>query len=135
MRNYFLSICLIASHLGHAQIRDTTFATSTKALYNDDYMQKYKANKSTAHIMLFSGVGLALGGILVNMGTGWGPGNTNNGLWLSYLGGGSIVTSIPFYIGAAKNKRKAQMAVKEIAFGKISLNKSSHISMVLKINF
>lgn len=135
MRNYFLSICLLASHLGHAQIIDTTFATSTKALYTNDYMQKYKANKSTAHIMLLSGVGLALGGILVNMGTGWGPGNTNNGLWLSYLGGASIVTSIPFFIGAGKNKRKAQMAVKEMALGKKPFCKYSHITMAMTVNF
>ena len=47
------------------------------------------------------------GGILDNDST-----NNDKGIWLSYLGGATTIASIPFFISAGKNKRKAKLFLK-----------------------
>ena len=75
------------------------------ALTKEYYMQKSKNQKITAWVLLGTGIGMTLGGMAINYSST--DGGEDQGLWLSYLGGATALTSIPFFISAGKNKRKA----------------------------
>lgn|GEM_PF-4412722 len=50
---------------------------------------------------------MIISGITINFSEGWGEGNQNKGLWLSYVGGLATLVSIPLFISAHKNKKRA----------------------------
>jgi hypothetical protein len=83
--------------------------------------------------MTVAGIGSNLsGGILDNDST-----NNDKGLWLSYLGAATTIASIPFFISAGKNKRKAKMFLKN-SVSTIILPKSrnsNYLSVSLTIPF
>ena len=76
-------------------------------LTKQDYLQKSKNQKTAAWIMLGSGLGMVGGGLAINLSGGILNGNGSKGLWLSYLGGAVTIASIPFFIAASKNTKKA----------------------------
>ena len=83
--------------------------------------------------MTIAGIGINLsGGILDNDST-----NNDKGLWLSYLGAATTIASVPFFIAAGKNKRKAWLSLKgeSITFSNLSYKKSKHLSLALTIDF
>lgn len=84
------------------------------------YLKKAKTNKIAAWTLVGAGVGMTLSGIAINFGS-WGEGNQNNGLWLSYVGAGTTLLSIPCFINAYKNKRRAK-ALNTKAFLKPEVN-------------
>jgi len=88
----------------------TSFSQQTDpslVLTKQDYLQKSKQQKTAAWIMLSSGAAMIGGGLAINLSGGILSGNGSKGLWLSYLGGATALASIPFFIGASKNKKKA----------------------------
>jgi hypothetical protein len=113
MKKILILFCLslLTIQLVKSQKSDKSISTSPIGLH-DLYMKKHKTNNTVGWIMLGSGIGMTLGGFATNVSTGWGEGNKNNGLWLSYLGGATTLASIPFFISAGSNKRKAKLALK-----------------------
>lgn len=94
-----------------SQVIEPTTDKSSQELF-DFYTLKQKKNKTTAWIMLGTGIGMTIAGIGINMSGGVLDGDSTNnakGLWLSYLGGATTIASVPFFISAGKNKRKAKM--------------------------
>ena len=75
------------------------------ALTKEYYMQKSKNQKITAWVLLGTGIGMILGGMAINYSST--DGGEDQGLWLSYLGGATALTSIPFFISGHKNKKRA----------------------------
>ena len=91
-------------------IADASFSQQTNpapALSRQDYLQKSKQQKTIAWIMLGSGICMVGGGLAINLSGGILNGKGSKGLWLSYLGGVVTLTSIPLFIAASKNKKKA----------------------------
>ncbi len=101
------------------------------------YMKKSRMNKIVGWSLAGAGISMIIGGFATNVSAGWGEGNKNNGLWLSYLGGATTVISIPVLISAASNKRKARLSLKGGTFTNINklTEKSSSLSMGLTIQF
>ena len=83
---------------------------SSPELSKDYYLQKSKNQKITAWVLLGAGVGMTVGGLLINLDQPYyGGSSTDNakGLWLSYVGIASTLASIPFFISSHKNKKRA----------------------------
>ena len=76
-------------------------------LTKQNYLLKSKNQNTAAWILLGSGLAMVGGGLAINLSGGILNGNGSKGLWLSYLGGAVTITSIPFFIAASKNKKKA----------------------------
>lgn len=84
--------------------------TTSPAISKDQYLQKSKNQKNIAWILLGAGIGMTIGGIVINLDQPvYGGSSKDNakGLWLSYLGGATTLASIPFFISARKNKKRA----------------------------
>jgi hypothetical protein len=73
------------------------------------YLKKSKNQKKGAWVLVGLGVGMTVGGILINLDQPFfGPGsNSKKGLWLSYVGVATTLGSIPLFISAHRNKKKA----------------------------
>ncbi len=95
---------------------------SPQELY-DFYISKKKANNTAAWITLSGGVAMIVGGIGINVAEDldniFSDDNTNNnkGLWLSYLGGATTLSSIPLFIAKGKHKEKAKIQLENGAVG------------------
>jgi len=96
---------------GKSQMADSVIRNMTGQQKYEYYMEKRSANRLAGWITLAGGFGLTLAGFAANVSSGWGPEDKNKGLWLSYLGGASMITSIPLFIAAGKNKRRAKAAL------------------------
>lgn len=90
---------------------DESISTTPKELH-DLYMKKNRTNKITGWTLVGAGIGMTLGGFAINAASGWGEGNTNKGLGLTSIGEAVTILSIPFFISAGSNKRKATLALK-----------------------
>jgi hypothetical protein len=106
----------------------------------DIYMNKQKTNNKVAWACLGSGIAMTITGIGINVGGGiidGDPTNNTKGLWLSYLGGATTLTSIPFFISAGKNKRKARMSLKNesVTISKTTISNLNYTSVSLVIPF
>ena len=95
---FYLLIAIILSISSAAQLTD-----SSKALIKQEFLQKSKRQKTTAWILLGTGLALDFAGSLwvVNDPFANGP------AVLVAVGTTSILASIPFFIISAKNKKKA----------------------------
>lgn len=76
-------------------------------LTEEEYLRKSKSQKTAAWVLFGGGLGMVSGGIAINLSGGILNGNGSKGLWLSYVGGATVLSSIPLFITASKNKRKA----------------------------
>ena len=92
------------------QKRDESVSMSSQELH-DFYMKKHKTNNIIGFVMLASGIGMTIGGLATNV-SSWGESNKNNGLGLAYFGAATTLLSIPVFISAGNNKRKANLALK-----------------------
>ncbi len=106
----------------------------------DSYISKQKANKTAAWICLGSGIVMTATGIGINMSGGLFDGdstNNNKGLWLSYLGGATTIASIPLFISAGINKRKAKMSLKNesVSIGNSTISNLNYTAISLTIPF
>lgn len=94
-----------------AQHIDTVMHQTPQSLH-DFYMHKRKVNTIAGWIVVGSGIGMFVGGASINISSGWGEGNHQRGIWLCYLGGATTLASIPLFVMAGVNKRKAKLALK-----------------------
>jgi hypothetical protein len=93
--------------------------SSTKPTFSkEDYMTKSRINKTAAWVLLGSGAGLIIAGVIVQVNdiANYVDVNTNGettddvsvtGFIMLGAGIGTACSSIPFFIGGAKNKRRA----------------------------
>lgn len=95
-----------------AQKPDTLAAQPATPMY-DIYMQRHKTNKTVAWVFLSAGVATAVAG-LVDAGSSGGilSSNFDTGVTLMFVGALVAVPSIPFFIMAGKNKKKAMLELK-----------------------
>ncbi len=113
---------------------DNSYNTPPHEL-NYMYLKKHKTQKTIGWICLGSGAVMILGGLAINSSQGWGEGNQNNGLWLSYLGAGVVLTSVPLFISAGSNKRKAEIALKKETVSMGIFEKTNNYSLSVTIPF
>ena len=87
--------------------------SKNKALTKDYYLQKSKNQKTAAWVLLGGGLGIAATGGIVQLihenqsNNGSGLSFDFTGTWIAIGGGVVALSSIPFFIGSSKNKKKA----------------------------
>jgi len=81
--------------------------TEQPVLNKTDYLKKAKGQQIGAWSTLGGGFALAVVGVGINIGSPWDGEHVNSGLWLVYVGAAAVLTSIPLFISAHKNKRRA----------------------------
>jgi hypothetical protein len=142
MKKLSLIICvsLLATQLINAQTIKFPNAESTKDL-RDNYLEKYKRHRTTGRVLLGSGIGLILGGGIAvaawaKQGYNGVAPTTAEALFI-IIGPSVALVSIPFFVLAKQNKRKAELAIKgeSVRFGNEIFYKSNYIALVLKIPF
>ncbi len=118
------------------------FVTQTQYDY---YSLKQKRQKTAAWICLGGGVIMTLTGLIINSADEVGEmillnlveaDPVHKGDWLIYLGGASTAASIPLFISAGKNTRKASLSLKgePLSFGKLNSRKSQLVSVLVTID-
>ncbi len=125
MKIYLLGICLLS--FSATLFSQQTIAPVTEVLQTD-YIKKYKIQKTIAWVLLGSGIGIAVIDISRKRPK---PVYAPNGSWfyippinssrldsfddsqrfLLYVAGITSLASIPFYISAHKNKKRAKATV------------------------
>ena len=118
------------------QVNDNSISPSSIEMA-DLYLQKQKTNKTMGFVMLGAGIAMIAGGLAINVNTGWGEGNKNNGLWLSAMGVPTALVSVPLFVSAGTNKRKARLLLKteSVTINKGISEKSDYPEIVLQIQF
>ena len=117
----------------------TSFSQQTnpsQALTRADYLQKSKKQKTTAWILLGGGAGLATAGFIIgNSSTSFDDNKLTTGALLIIAGGVAMVGSIPFFISAGSNKRKAEIMLKNESNSSLRLlhNRRNFIALSVKI--
>jgi len=99
----------------------------------DFHISKKKANNTAGWITLGGGIAMIVGGIGINLSGGLldeDTTNNNKGLWLSYLGGATTLSSIPLFIAGGKHKKNAQIQLQNGAVGFDNKFNYSGISVV-----
>lgn len=88
-------------------------AESLSRNLHDQLIQKRRDNLIAGWSLLGCGVALAVGGFAYNLGQGIDDDTSNNnrGIAISYIGGAMALGSIPFFVWAHQNKRKAQLSL------------------------
>jgi hypothetical protein len=120
----FLTLWLFAMEtFGQAQTNQT--------FSKDDYLIKSKAQKTTAWILLGTGLGIAAAGGIVQLiaedGRDGGWGFDFTGTYIAIGGGIVAASSIPFFISSSSNKKKAASVV--ISNRKIFLPRANSFSL------
>jgi len=129
---YLFLFFLIAIQQIQSQVIEPTTNKSSQELY-DFYTLKQKKNKTAAWIFLGSGLAVtAVGFEIGNKGDLDDIGTT--GL-LVVLGGATTLASVPFFIAAGKNKRKAWLSLKKVqnSVGNINFDNSNYLSVSITI--
>ena len=78
-------------------------------LTKKDYLQKSKNQKTAAWVLLGGGLVVAVGAAVLAVNSDWSEPDTPYTVAV-FAGGGAMLGSIPLFISAAKNKRKAMNA-------------------------
>jgi len=136
MRNFFISTILLLMTTS-SFCQQTDFSQS---LTQKDYLQKSKKQKTAAWVLLGGGFALAVGGAILDASSDWTKSETPY-LVAIFVGGASMVGSIPLFIASGRNKRKAMNASTyfEIRQNPIPTNTGltlhSTPTLSLKINF
>ena len=130
---YFILFLLIAFQQTQSQIIEPTNNNSQSELY-DIYTLQQKRNNTAAWIFL--GSGLAVTVIGFEIGNHGDLDDIGTAAVLVVAGGAATLASVPLFIVAAKNKRKASLSLKgeSITFGNLSYKKSKQISLALTID-
>ncbi|MES2777278.1 MAG: hypothetical protein V4722_24080 [Bacteroidota bacterium] len=108
---FFLAGILLLSQMISAQTIDSTIKTETKTRY-EMLIKKARQNRTIGWVLL--GAGIVMTGTSAGVIAG-GSYKGDGAVWISLLtvGGISTVASIPFFISAGSNKRKAKWSLKE----------------------
>ena len=128
-------LLLLITPLVQGQEVDTSI-NKTQQNIHDMFMQKHKTKKTVAGITLCGGVAIALIGV-VALEPGddiWGIESLVQSVTI-IAGGATALISIPFFISAGSNKRKAKLALKREIVGIGGLNKSSNYGLSVTITF
>ena len=96
----FMALIAIASNSFCQQ------TTTSQPLTKEDYLTKSKHQKTIAWVMLGGGIALAVGGAIW-AGSNW---DSSGPDVLFVVAGASLIGSVPLFIAAGKNKRKAMSA-------------------------
>ena len=142
---YFILFFLIALLQIQSQVIEPTTNKSSQELY-DFYFLKQKKNKTAAWIMLGGGLVITMAGLVVNSEDEVGEIITlgfiefekeHKGDWMIYLGSATTLASVPFFIAAGKNKRKAWLSLKKVqnSVGNINFDNSNYLSVSITIPF
>ena len=137
MKKILVSGCLFLSiiQLVNGQKLDTVRYASPQELH-EKYMQNRKTQNKTGLIILTCGLGMTAGGSYIYFIQAMGEGSiTNTGPTLFYLGAIATLASVPFFISAGQNKKKAKLALKEefLTIGNRILNRSNYMALALTI--
>jgi hypothetical protein len=115
----------------HAQRLDTLSGSSEQEYLT--YMKKRSANKTFGWVLLGTGVTLAGGYFLINNANGWNGHNKGEGMF--EFGVATAALSIPFFIMAGANNRKARLALKgERLTSAILFHRTTYPALSLSIN-
>lgn len=87
-------------------IISTFRSISQNTLTKQDYLKKSKNQKTAAWVMLGGGLTVAVGAAILDVSGDWTKSDTPY-MVAVYTGGASMLGSIPLFIAAGKNKRKA----------------------------
>ena len=134
-QNFFaILLFLVATSIIQAQVIDQ----KSQELH-DMYMQKHKTNKTVGWISLGSGVALiGIGAVVYSNDFTLNESNPNtaSGILLG-VGAGAALVSIPFFISAGSNKRKANLALKEGTLGIFNEAnyKNKYVSLSITVQF
>lgn len=116
------------------------YSQKTTPSANTDYKQKSKKQKTAAWIMLGGGTVVGFVGLTQLNFAGSDNGEVNNtpGAVLLFTGVASVITSIPFFSAAKRNRNKAMsMSFKNQSFPQMQNNKFAYKaipSLTLKIS-
>ena len=145
MKYLYLLILVLSFQIPQAQIIENTTTKSQQESF-DYHTLKQKRNKTAAWIMVGSGLVMTVVGLTLNSADESAElllldlvdvPNSHEGDWLIVLGSTTTVASIPFFISAGKNKRKAALSFKreQNLIGNITFRKSNNLSVALTIDF
>ncbi|GAA4898183.1 hypothetical protein GCM10023311_23770 [Flaviramulus aquimarinus] len=121
-RLIILIFCLWFFNISLGQVLTEEKDQSPQEIY-DFHISKKKANNTAAWITLSGGIAMIVAGIGINVSEDlnniFSDDNTNNnkGLWLSYLGAATTLSSIPLFIAKGKHKEKAKIQLQNGAVG------------------
>ena len=163
--SFICIVCLCATLQTNAQLRDTTLNMNTHKVDANSLLLKSKKQKTAAWIMLGGGAGITIAGLaIISHDASWNTSQDVSqgvaaiiaivtlggfvppdpveykhsvaGPILAIVGIGAMLSSIPLFNGAAKNKRKANLMLKdENVFFNPELNIENHfVSLGIKIN-
>lgn len=112
MKHFFILLSLLVFQTVVGQVAEPVEKTPEKS--KEYYSLKQHQNKEAARVCLISGAGLiAVGGIVAIAGVANSESSaTPIGLGMFVFGVASTVASIPLFIIAGSNKRKARLALK-----------------------
>lgn len=137
---YICCSSLLIVQLADGQQTDLIKRKSTQESH-DDYMQKYKTNKTIGWVLLGSGLGMIIGGGAVYAGyaaQGYnGPAPVTAEVLFLIVGPSFALASIPFFIWGKNNKTKAELVLKgeSVTLGNKELYKSNYTALALRIRF
>lgn len=116
-----------------AQKIDTLKHSSPQALH-DMYMKKSTRKKTAGWVLLGSGATMTLGALVFGNVISFDD-DPETGLPFFYLGIASGLTSFPFFISAAHNKKKAKLALKResVTGGNKLIYRSGYTAFALTI--
>ena len=146
MGKIFLLIVLLSSQIAQGQVIEQSNTKSAQELF-DYHTLKQKKNKTTAWILLGSGVAMTVGGIAILKNNGkeiitdiftGKKSNSGTGSTLLIIGGGATsLASIPFFVSASKHGRKATLSLKRGQNTAVimALNRYNYLAVSLKIDF
>ena len=141
-----LCISLFYAPILQGQEIDNSFNKTPQQMY-DMFMRKNKTNKILGYIFLGSGVAIIAIGATITASTNiinssfnvvnssFNVENDSGAEAFFIVGGGVALASIPFFISAGSNKRKAILALKSgtVEFG--TFDKTNHLSVSITIPF
>jgi hypothetical protein len=145
MRLLYLIASVLFFQISEAQVIDNKIAKPPQELY-DFHTLKQKRNKTTAWILVGSGLLMTMSGLVINSADEAVGAATlgladieevHKGDWLIYAGGVTTLASIPFFISAGKHKRKASLSLKseQNLVGNITSRKFNNLSIALTLDF
>lgn len=137
----FFCAFLFTTALVSAQKLDSATLAAPQKRY-DYYWQAYKHKVRTGRSLLVTGLtATAIGAGIIAIGIGSDTDNDHGtvagvvGLGLSTVGVGALITSIPFFISAGNDKRKAKLALKgeALTMGNQLLLKTTYPALAVRI--
>ena len=134
MKIIFISfIVFLLSMQVKGQQNDTVKYSSPGALH-DKYMEKSTRKKTVGWILLGSGAVMTLGALAFGNVISFDD-EPETGLPFFYLGIASALTSFPFFISAARNKKKAMLALKRasVTWGNLIFYRCNYTVLALSI--